>query len=99
MPCRLTRLPNGVRALVCGAAPRRERCAYCAGPANRLCDFPVLRRDKTDTCSRHICDRCTTETKGGLDLCRAHAPMWDLEADEPRVGPGAGAATQAVKHG
>jgi len=85
----LVKMPNGGFAFLCRGRQRPRRCRYCGGTSNRLCDFPVERNGQGGTCDRPICSRCTTRISGERDLCRAHAPLWDMQADRPRVGPGA----------
>lgn len=60
----------------CSRGGRKPKpCAYCNAASSRLCDYP-----KPDgpqgTCSRPLCDRCTTVVGKDTDMCRLHAPLW-----------------------
>src|SRR6059058_2596584 len=76
VPCYVVMLPNGIRALVRMARPRRGRCAACGrrGTAERACDWKVT---KDRTCDRALCLQCTSSPAAGNDLCPEHARAWD----------------------
>jgi hypothetical protein len=78
MPCNTVKLRNGFTAIACSGRQREKQCAYCGRASSRLCDFPVQRAGKPATCDAALCERCTWSISEGRDLCRAHAPLWDL---------------------
>ena len=87
MTCEVKDL-KGTMAIVCGRRASKS-CRYCHGASSRLCDFPVVREGKRGTCDAPLCSRCTTRIAGDGDLCRAHAPLWDMARGQAKVGPGA----------
>ncbi len=75
------------RGRVIGVACYREPRAscqtkHCRGAAVILCDYPVTRRGKATTCSRHVCRGCAKHVGPNLDYCPPHARLY--EADAPR---------------
>ncbi len=80
MPCTVTTLPGGVRAIVCGPRRRPKPCPCGSGkPATLLCDWKVPSK-KTGTCDRAICAACTTSPAPDKDLCPDHAAQWKARA-------------------
>jgi hypothetical protein len=77
MPCTVTTLPNGARAIVCTSG-RRKRCA-CGRPATKECDWKVPGK-KSGTCDRPICAACTHVPAPDKDLCPQHAAEWKARA-------------------
>ncbi len=73
MPCQSVTLSDGSRAIVCGSAARRQRCA-CGNWATLLCDWTGPA--KGPTCDAPICTRCATAPAVGKDLCRTHAAAY-----------------------
>lgn len=73
MPCTVTTLPDGGRAIVCTSG-RAQRCA-CGAAATQLCDWKVPER-RSGTCDRPLCRRCSHSPTPGKDLCPAHAAVW-----------------------
>jgi hypothetical protein len=79
---------DGVTAIVCTRG-RRRRCAHCGGPASKLCDFPLVLAGRPATCDLPLCRHCSTPIPGDRDLCRTHEPIWDHQANRPKVGSAA----------
>lgn len=77
MTCVTLHLGGGNFAKLCLRGQRSPRCA-CGAKSSRQCDAP--RAGRRSTCSRHLCDRCTTRA-GELDYCSTHRAL----ADAPRV--------------
>ncbi len=76
MACKTIDLGGGVTAIACTRGERRKTCSTpgCTGPARKLCDFRVTRRNgKTGTCDRPICDQCATNVGTDRDFCPPHA--------------------------
>ena len=75
MPCTPTQieLQDGtkVTAIVCTRTPRCK----CGRKAYLLCDWKTP-KEKSGTCDKAICDRCTTKPARDKDLCPAHAEQW-----------------------
>lgn len=74
MACETIGLPNGSRAIVCGARKRR-RCA-CGRPAALLCDWKMPAK-KSGICDAPICDRCAASPAPDKDLCPKHAAAFE----------------------
>lgn len=70
----------------------------CSGRATLLCDYPVLRRGKPTTCSRHICQKCAEKVEG-KDFCPPHARTWDKDAGARTVTVCASCLTAACWRG
>jgi len=84
MACETVIMPGGITAIVCSSR-RRQRCA-CGHRAKLLCDWKTP--TKRGTCSKPICDRCTTVPAPGKDLCRTHATAfsaWRAARDRQRI--------------
>lgn len=81
MPCEVTTLPNGGRAIVCGSR-RRQLCA-CGRTATQLCDWKVPGR-RSGTCDKPLCSRCTHVPAPDKDLCPAHAAEWKAMQEDAR---------------
>lgn len=68
-------------ARICGGAAIKG-CAACGRLSTRLCDFKLglktgvskngRRWQRMQTCSRPLCDRCTTRLPGDKDACPEH---------------------------
>ncbi len=78
MPCTVTTLPDGTRAIVCGPG---KRCA-CGRRATQECDWKVPAR-KSGTCDRPLCKRCAHVPAEGKDLCPEHAAIWKARPFKP----------------
>jgi hypothetical protein len=55
---------------------------HCARPHTRLCDYPVTRQGRTDTCSRRLCTGHAVRVGSDRDYCQAHARAADPEPDD-----------------
>lgn len=78
MPCTVTTLPGGQRAIVCTARGRQKRCG-CGNPSTKLCDWKVPSK-KSGTCDAPLCERCTHVPAPDKDLCPQHAAEWKARA-------------------
>ncbi|HZL57984.1 MAG TPA: hypothetical protein VFC21_12920 [Bryobacteraceae bacterium] len=76
MRCNVVDIGNGVRAFVCGARPRTEKCTRCGRRADKLCDYPVA---AGETCDAAICDTCGTHVAPDLDYCTEHALLMSVD--------------------
>lgn len=45
MACKVINGPGGP-TFICGPRPKQNRCAFCASPSTKLCDWPVERAKK-----------------------------------------------------
>ena len=73
---------NGVRGFACGPSRYTPGCCKCrTSPARLLCDWKL---PSGRTCSKPICERCTTKPAPEKDLCPEHAKAW---AEHPRNKP------------
>jgi len=88
MACEVKKLGD-TTAIICsrGRRPQR-RCLHCGRPADLLCDYPVRAGagPVDGTCSASLCGACTTK-RGGGDLCRPHAALWDEKAGKVEERP------------
>lgn len=75
MACETVDLGNGQRAIVCGARPKRKKCA-CGRPAGLACDWKTAER-KSGTCDVPICGECSFSPAEGKDLCPEHKAAYD----------------------
>jgi len=76
MPCTVTTLPGGQRAIVCGTRRRPKPCACGSGkPATLRCDWKVPGK-RTGTCDTWLCIDCTHVPAPDKDLCPKHAAEW-----------------------
>lgn len=84
MTCEQYQLRDGTTVTICmrGKRPKKAACVACGKPATRLCDYPLRGKRAGKTCDRPLCDQCTKEQKGVIqlgptidtfDLCPAHA--------------------------
>lgn len=76
MTCEHLPLPGGGSAIVCGKFGPRDKCP-CGRTATRLCDWKVETVRKEGTCSKPLCDRCTTSPAPDKDLCPKHAAEFE----------------------
>lgn len=84
MPCEVKKDDDGqVTTIICSRGRNPRRCLQCGRPANLLCDYPVVRGTVKGTCDASLCGGCTTK-KGGGDLCRPHAALWDERAGKDK---------------
>ena len=67
----------GAGIIVCGRNQRRTACKWCGKPTQKLCDRPVIRKDKKGTCDAPMCGRCATQIKTEYDLCPPHFRDWE----------------------
>ncbi len=75
MHCRTIAAGPGMVAIVCGSRTRRPGCSVpgCTGAGTRQCDAPVTRRKGSQTCDKHIRDRCAVSRGPDVDFCPPHA--------------------------
>lgn len=83
MACTVLDLGGGARAIVCGPRRRSKPCVECGRPSSRLCDWKLQGAKAGQTCSRALCERCTTSPAPDKDLCRAHARAWERHPKNP----------------
>jgi hypothetical protein len=76
MGCQVIRMKDGTTALVCGRGKYNEPCHYCHKPSTSMCDHPVFRMNKKETCDTPMCDDCKNIIGDNLDLCRSHFNFW-----------------------
>jgi len=62
-------------AIICRGRGSAKPCKYCSASHTKLCDYPVTRNGKFETCDIPMCDRCTTRGGPNVDYCRPHAKM------------------------
>jgi hypothetical protein len=67
---------GGLTMIVCGRGQRTKPCHYCGRPSSYLCDHPVIRNGKRQTCDVPMCQACACEVAKDTDLCRAHFGLW-----------------------
>lgn len=70
MKCSTIQL-GGAIAIVCGS--RRLLVCKCGQVASRLCDWKLA---GGGTCSKPVCDDCTTSPAPNKDLCTDHGEAW-----------------------
>jgi len=80
--CERVDIGNGTYAIVCTRG-HRQRCK-CGRPSTKLCDYPLSGAKAGKTCSRPMCDGCSTRV-GSLDYCRPHAEASGTK--QPARGP------------
>jgi hypothetical protein len=71
MKCQFVNLPGGGVMIACGARRRDKRCK-CGRIASLLCDWKVKRK-KSGTCDKPICEQCSMSPAPDKDLCLDHA--------------------------
>ena len=82
MKCTPINLPNGTRAIVCGARRRAKRCKCGSGHSvTKLCDWKI---GNGKTCDAEMCDVCTYSPAKGKDLCPTHASEWKKQQESRR---------------
>lgn len=66
--------PQPFRGVMCGQFPSAEVCLRCGTFSEVLCDWPM---GEGKTCDAPLCCRCARNIGPELDLCPAHAVMFD----------------------
>lgn len=60
-----------------------QTCQTCGGRSRILCDFPVVRKGKTETCDRRCCDVHSRKVGPNRDYCLPHFNMTTQPEEQP----------------
>jgi len=78
MSCTPFSLPGGGSGIICTRGRRKTKpCDSCGNSSSRLCDYPVTRNGKRETCDRELCSSCARPGPQDTDFCPAHWRIYE----------------------
>ena len=77
---------EGGFAIICGGRRSRVFCKFCGGSGQFLCDAPVIRQGRQQTCDIKLCAHHRKNVAPGVDLCPAHGRQYELNGNQFTIG-------------
>lgn len=73
MPCNPIHDDSGkIVGIACSRGQKKSYCETCGSPSTILCDYPVTRNGKQETCDRKCCKRHSFHVSPEIDHCLPH---------------------------